>query len=131
MTNHDTIRDAASNPSDYPRWKLCDLASDANWYSMYAEETAIRDWLRQTEPPARPAFEVVTAPGRHHGIAGLLWRDADGYREATVRLGNGDSAENPVCTSCRLYGPMTIEYRRYPDGGIDATILEGSDGHAN
>ena len=39
----------------------------------------------------------------------------------TVELSDGESAWNPACTTCAIHGPVVIHYRRYPDGGIEAT----------
>lgn len=47
-----------------------------------------------------------------------------------VTLGVGESAWNPVCPECRIWGPAVIEYRRHADGGVDAVLVEGTDGHA-
>lgn len=49
---------------------------------------------------------------------------------ATVTLARGESTWNPVCTSCDIWGPAVVEYRRHPDGGVDACVVEGHDGHA-
>jgi hypothetical protein len=47
-----------------------------------------------------------------------------------VTLAVGESSWNPVCPSCRIMGPAVIEYRRHADGGVDAVMLQGEDGHA-
>ena len=43
-------------------------------------------------------------------------------RRWTVHLARGQSAENPACTTCRIWGPCEVTYTRYPDGGVDAVV---------
>jgi hypothetical protein len=52
----------------------------------------------------------------HFGYDDLIW-DGD---VCILRLYQYESAWSP--DDRRIYGPCTITYLRYPDGGIDATI---------
>jgi hypothetical protein len=53
--------------------------------------------------------------------ANLPWRRTeDGRDVAVIVLAEGDSAWNPTCTTCLLWGPSKITYTRWPDGGVDA-----------
>jgi hypothetical protein len=50
----------------------------------------------------------------------LIWTPRDNVSdEATVKLKRGDRAFHPASTTRFLYGPMTVVYRRFHDGGID------------
>jgi hypothetical protein len=44
--------------------------------------------------------------------------------QLTVEIREGERAWNPACTTCMIHGPAKIHYRRYLDGGVDATVHE-------
>lgn len=49
--------------------------------------------------------------------------DAGGTTEHIVTLAEGDSAWNPASTSRAIYGPATVIYTRYVDGGIVVRVI--------
>jgi len=51
-----------------------------------------------------------------------IWtREPGDYR---FELLAGESVRDPTRTKRRIYGPAVIEYRVWPDGGIDGLIVE-------
>ncbi len=51
-----------------------------------------------------------------------LLRQLDKGDVVEVELKRNESAWNPACTTCRIWGPARIIYRRFRDGGIEATV---------
>ena len=43
--------------------------------------------------------------------------------KAVLTLARGERAWNPACTTCHVYGPATLEYRRFPDGGVNCAVI--------
>ncbi len=40
----------------------------------------------------------------------------------TIRLERGDSAWHAASSNRTVYGPATVEYVQYPDGGVDMRV---------
>jgi hypothetical protein len=66
------------------------------------------------------ASEVMR--GKHYGLNDLPWEQKQ-YREvAVVELKKGESAVNPTCLTCKLWGPCKVTFTRWQDGGIEAIV---------
>lgn len=47
-----------------------------------------------------------------------------GYTEEKVTLAAGESAVNPTRSERPFYGPCTVVYRVWYDGGIDSQVIK-------
>lgn len=71
--------------------------------------------------------DTLTHNGHDFELDELTWTtDEGGVERASIQLRVRDSAPNPASTRHRLYGPGTVRYARYPDGGLIASTASAS-----
>lgn len=58
----------------------------------------------------------------HHDTAILTALDLAPDARVSVDLADGEAAWDPTSTRGLVWGPATLEYRQYPDGGISLSV---------
>lgn len=57
----------------------------------------------------------------YYRFVDLDWTEhRDGTKTAEVELDRGDSVRNPASTKNLIYGPCTVRFTEYRDGGVTA-----------
>jgi hypothetical protein len=70
------------------------------------------------EPYPRPDYD-------YERLKQMAGPERNGWAVVTVNVSKGETAWNPASTKHVLYGPLTIRYEFYRDGGVRGEILAG------